>query len=289
MFHLRHPDPLAAAPKGVRRAFARAQPWPDRIARGGYIAKGALFLLVGGLAAATAAGWGGETTDPSGALVAVAHAPAGRLILVVATVALLGHGAFRAALALLGEPYDDRGPIWRWWRAIVNAGSAAFYVYISLKAGALALGARAGADKDQEAHHWSARLLSAPYGRWLLAGVAIAILIAAVVQVVSAFSPAAARRRLRLEEMSDRQRLLVSVVGRLALLARATILASIGYFLAKAAARWSPGVARGAAGALHAMLEQPHGHWLLGLVAVGLLAFGAFGLLEARWRRLFRR
>ena len=271
--------------------MAHAQPWPDRVARGGYVAKGALFLLVGCLAAAAAAGWGGETTDPSGALITVAHAPAGRLILVLATVALLAHAAFRAALVLLGEPYDQRGLVWRWWRAIVNAGSAAFYGYISFKAGALALGAgeRAGGDKDQQAHHWSARLLSAPYGRWLLAGVAIAILIAAVVQMVRAFLPSTAKRRLRLEEMNHRQRLLVSVVGRLALLARATILASIGYFLGKAAVHWSPGVARGAAGALHAVLEQPHGHWLLGLVAVGLLAFGAFGLLEARWRRLFRR
>jgi hypothetical protein len=78
-------------------------------------------------------------------------------------------------------------------------------------------------------------------------------------------------------------------VGRLALLARGTIFASIGYFLAKAAARWSPGAARGSAGALHAVWEQPHGGWLLGLVAVGLVALGAFGLLEARWRRLFGR
>jgi hypothetical protein len=285
-------DSLATGAKAARRAIARAQPWPDRLARGGYIGKGALFLLVGGLAAAAALGWGGgETTDPSGALVTVARAPAGRLILAVATVALLAHAAFRAALVLVGEPYEQRGRLWRWWRRIVNAVSAVFYAYISFKAGALALGAGAhvDTDNDHEARHWSARLLSAPYGRWLLIGVAGAILVAAVVQVVRAFSPNTARRRLRIEEMNHRQRLLVSVVGRLALLARGTILASIGYFLAKAAARWSPRFARGAAGALHAVWEQPHGNWLLGLVAVGLLALGAFGLLEARWRRLFRR
>jgi hypothetical protein len=284
-------DPLATAPRAARRAIARTQPWPDWIARGGYVAKGALFLLVGSLAAVAAAGWGGETTDQGGALVAIARAPAGRLILVVATLALLAHAAFRALLVVIGEPYDDRGPVWRVWRGIVNAGSALFYFYISLKAVVLALGpaARADADKDQEARNWSARLLSAPHGRWLLIGVAIGILVAAVVQIVRAFSPDAVRRRLRVEEMSERQRLAVSAVGRVALLARATVLTSIGYFLIKAAARWSPQVARGGGGALHAVREVPHGEWLLGLVAAGLLAVGAFAFLEARWRRLFRR
>jgi len=291
MFRWWRVDPLATAPRAARRAIARTQPWPDWLARGGYVAKGALFLLVGSLAAAAAAGWGGETTDQSGALVAIARAPAGRLILVLATLALLSHAAFRALLVVIGEPYDDRGTLWRVWRAIVNASSAVFYFYISFKAAVLALGtgARTDADKDQQARHWSARLLSAPYGRWLLIGVAIGILIAAVVQVVRACSPNTVRRRLRVEEMSVRQRLIVSAVGRVALLARATVLASIGYFLIKAAARLSPHAARGAAGALHAVRELPHGEWLLGLVAAGLLAVGAFALLEARWRRLFRR
>ena len=60
MFRLRRVDPLATAPRPARRALAWAAPWPDWIARGGYVAKGALFLLIGGLAAAAAAGWGGD-------------------------------------------------------------------------------------------------------------------------------------------------------------------------------------------------------------------------------------
>ncbi|HET6147640.1 MAG TPA: DUF1206 domain-containing protein [Polyangia bacterium] len=291
MFRFRRVDPLAMAPRAARRALSWAEPWPDWVARGGYIAKGALFLLIGGLAAAAAAGWGGETTDPSGALAAVARAPAGRLILMVATLALLAHAAFRAVLVLISEPYDDRGPVWRGLRRIANAGSTLVYLGLSLTAGALALGARAQAhaDKDHQARHWSGRVLSAPFGRLLLIGVAVAILVAAAVQVVRAFSPHAVRRRLRVEDMSDRERLVVLAVGRLALLARATVLGSVGYFLIKAAARWSPQLARGPAGALHAVRELPHGNWLLGLVAAGLLAVGAFALLEARWRRLFRR
>ena len=34
----------------VRGAVSRTQPWADRVARVGYVAKGLVFMLVGGLA-----------------------------------------------------------------------------------------------------------------------------------------------------------------------------------------------------------------------------------------------
>jgi hypothetical protein len=38
------------------------------------------------------------------------------------------------------------------------------------------------------------------------------------------------------------------------------------------------------AGALETVREQPHGHWLLAVVAVGLAAFGFFEMVKARYR-----
>jgi Domain of Unknown Function (DUF1206) len=289
MFTRHHP--LRTLQKAASRAIAHAQPWPDRLARAGYIAKGALFLLVGGLAGAAAVGLGGEATDPSGALVTVARAPAGRFVLVAVALGLLAHAGFRGALALVGEPYDHRGPVQGAMRRLVNAVSALFYLGLAITASALALGrsARVQPDGNAEARDWSARLLSLPFGQSLLIGVATAILVAAVVQLVRAFTPGAVRRRLRLEEMSAREQQTVSIVGRVAFVARATVLAVIGYYLTEVAVHRTPRAARGAGGALRAVWAQPHGGLLLGLVAAGLMAFGAYGLLEARWRRLFQR
>ena len=38
--------------------------------------------------------------------------------------------------------------------------------------------------------------------------------------------------------------------------------------------------------ALDALEAQPGGSWILGLTAAGLMAFGAFAFVEARWRRI---
>ena len=282
---------IEATERAARRWIGRAQPWPDRLARCGFVAKGALFLLVGGLAAAQAAGLGGAATDQSGALVMLRQAPAGRLALVVVALGLLAHAGFRGALVLTGEPYDDRGRALRALRRMANVVSAAFYLGLAITAGALAFSARAQrhADKDAATRHWSARLLSAPFGRPLLIGIAVAIVVAAVVQLVRAFLPSTGHLRMRIEDMSARELQTVSAVGRIAFVARAAVLAVVGYFLIEAAVHGAPRLSRGAAGALRAVREQPHGHLLLGLLATGLMAFGAHGLLEARWHRLFGR
>lgn len=60
----------------------------------------------------------------------------------------------------------------------------------------------------------------------------------------------------------------------------------IGLFLLFAAADADGGEARGLAGALGAIKQQPYGSLLLSLAAFGLLSFGAYGLAEAAFRRI---
>jgi hypothetical protein len=280
-----------ATEKAARRAARWAQPWADGVARAGYVAKGLVSLLVGLLALAAAAGLGGRATDPSGALVTAARTTAGRAALVFVTLGLFAHAAFRAALILVGEPYGNRGALGRVFRRISNAFAALIYAGLAVTAGGLAFGrgAHAQTDKDAQTRHLSARLLTAPFGRLLLVGVALGIVIAAVVQLVRACGPSHVHERLRVEEMSARERNLVSAVGRVAFAARAAVLAVCGYFVARAAIDSAPREARGPAGALRAVWALPHGSLWLAVLAGGLIAFGVYGLLEARWHRLFGR
>ena len=47
-----------------------------------------------------------------------------------------------------------------------------------------------------------------------------------------------------------------------------------------------PAKAGGLDKALHTLRNQPFGEFLLILAALGLIAFGIYGLAEARWRRV---
>lgn len=237
-----------------------------------------------------AAGLGGEATDPTGVLKDVATAVAGRIVIGFVALGLSAHALFRGLLTVIGEPYGATGAPRRLMRRIANATVALGYAVLAKTAITLSARGRSAGhpDDDAAAHNWTARALHLPHGRVLLLAIAIGITVAAVVELVRVFMPGGVRRRLRVEDMTAHERMFVAVLGRLAFLSRATILAAIAYFLLKAAIVRAPHAARGPGGALHAAWEFPHGNIMLAMMAAGLLAVGVFALVEARWRRLFK-
>jgi hypothetical protein len=60
----------------------------------------------------------------------------------------------------------------------------------------------------------------------------------------------------------------------------------VGVFLITAAVDYNPNKAVGLDGALAKVDHASYGPFLLGLVAAGLISFGAYSLSDARYRRL---
>jgi uncharacterized membrane protein YbhN (UPF0104 family) len=75
-----------------------------------------------------------------------------------------------------------------------------------------------------------------------------------------------------------------SPICRFGLIARGVVFLIIGGFLLVAAWRFSSGDVVGLQGALQTLQQQPYGWILLGIVALGLFAFGVYSLIEARYR-----
>ncbi len=248
-----------------------------------------VYLAVGALAIAAAVGLRGQATDPVGVLSDAATTAIGRTSIGVIGLGLITHALFRAALAIVGEPYGAQTLLRRLVRRISNAASTLCYAALGATALALSVGLKSSArtNDDSTAQHWTSFALQLPLGRSALVIVAFALTVAAIVQIVRAAWPRSVERRLQTENMSPREQTIVTVVGRLAFLSRASILIAIAYFLWKGLVLRVPGDVRGPGGALHSFWEQPHGDVFLAIVAGGLLAVGAFALIEARWRRLF--
>jgi hypothetical protein len=77
-------------------------------------------------------------------------------------------------------------------------------------------------------------------------------------------------------------------IGRFGLAARGITFAIVGWFLVQSALQLNARVVRDLGGALRTLQEQPHGAWLLGIVALGLIAYGLSSLIDARYRRIVR-
>jgi hypothetical protein len=93
-------------------------------------------------------------------------------------------------------------------------------------------------------------------------------------------------KHLDLSSLSSGGRTAVERLGQAGFVARGVVMAIIGVLVIAAAVTFDPAKARGFDAALTTLASQPYGKWLLLLVALGLLCFGAYSFVEARYRRL---
>jgi hypothetical protein len=88
------------------------------------------------------------------------------------------------------------------------------------------------------------------------------------------------------EQMSEKTEQVFTALGMAGHLARMVIFALIGYFLIKAAIDFDPDKAVSVDGALAALAKASYGPLLLGIVAAGMIAFAAYSIADARYRRV---
>jgi hypothetical protein len=268
----------------AEEAARRASPWIEWIARFGYVAKGIVYVVMGVLAVlAAASAGGGSTTDQNGAFATIEEAPFGQVLLGVVALGLLGYVLWRSIQAVAdpdGEGTDLRGIAKR----VGYVGSALIHAFFAFTAANLAAGA--GGDWGSSSEEWTAWVLSLPLGWLLVAGIGAGIVGVGLYQIYEAYY-AEFEKYLKLGVVGDGEHEWIEHGGQFGVAARGVVFVIAGVFLVLAALRADEREVRDLGGALSALLEQPFvGNLLLGIVSVGLVAYGLLMLAVARYRRI---
>ena len=257
--------------------------WVKGLARFGYAAKGVVYAIIGVLAAQAAFGGGGQTTGQSGALQQVVSQPFGRIMLGVVAVGLVGYAIWRLVQAIMDpeqEGTDGEGIVKRIGFAISGI------VYLGLAFTSFQIIRGTGGGGGSSAEDFTARLMSQPFGRWMVGIVGVIIIGVGFFQLYKGFA-AKFREDLKLSEMGSAEETWATRAGRIGLAARGVVYGVIGVLLIQAALQANPQQAGGLGQALSTLANQPYGPWILGLVALGLVAYGAYAaLVLARFRKI---
>jgi len=273
------PRPVHAAQKGGEHvAHSRGFEW---LARAGFVARGLIYVIVGILAVKLAAGHGGTTTNQQGALKTIAHQPFGKVLLTLVAVGLGGYALWRFVRASLGHGPEDSDS---GFDRVAALGSGIVYAGLCVIAVEVLRGS-ASSGGSGNAPKTTAGVLGWPGGTWLV-GVAGAVVIG-----IGLFQGYRGISRdflddSKTERMSRAVRSAVTWLGVVGYLARMIVFTLVGIFLIKAAVEYDPNKAVGLDGALAKIAHASYGPILLGIVAAGLIAFGAYSLADARYRRI---
>lgn len=251
----------------------------ELVARTGYAARGTVYVLMGALALLAAFGRGGKAVGAKGALAELLGQPFGAVLLGLIAAGFLCFAVWRLAQALLDADHlgtDAKALRKRAGRligAVINVGLAGSAISVMLGS--------SGSD-DGSARDWTAAVLSVPFGQWLVGLVGAGIAATGLAFLRKGWTCSFADQLAP----SAQARAWVMPLGRYGYIARGVLFGIVGGFLVTAAVHANAREAKGLAGALQTLQQQPYGWALLAAAAAGLFAFGAFMLVTARYRRI---
>ena len=254
----------------------------ERFARTGYVARGVIYALMGILAIQLARGVGGEKPSQEGAMRLIADQTFGRVLLLLVALGLAGYAALRFTQAFVGRT-SEAGRFSTFDR-IAAFGSACAYTLFLVIAISLLVGS-AGGGGGGEPKAATADALGWP------AGQAIVFAAGALFVGVGAYQAylGISRKFLsytKTEYMSQATHRRFTALGVVGHFARAVTFGLVGIFLVKAAVQYDPQEAVGIDGALQRLTTHAYGTVALIAVAVGLIAFGIYSVVDARYRAI---
>lgn len=265
-------------------AWIGRAPWAklaELAARGGYLARGFVYVSVGAVALLAALDLTPEPKGAVGALQAWGRWPIGILLLWLTGAGLYAFAGWRALQSLFdadGQGTSPKALASRAGQAISGVLYAAMAVSVF---GVLDALEDLNELDDQAATRAAiATALSVPYGDLLVVGAGLFVVAAGIGNIVRAALDHFGRGL----DCPPGARAWTGTLARVGYLARGIAFLPAGAYLTGAGLNARASDARGVGGALAVLAERPFGDLILGVLAVGLIAFGLFAFVEARFR-----
>jgi Domain of Unknown Function (DUF1206) len=251
-----------------------SNPFFNALARVGFLARGAIYVAVGFLAARAAFWSAGRPAGLRGAMNALLLGPYGPWVLGGVAAGLLAFAAWRLAQAVYFHGFFRRASALFGAVASAALGTTAIRLLLHLRGGSSAATMRA----------LTRRLIVYPSGRYLLVATGALTIVVALVESFLAVS-GRFRHHIKLSEMSPGLRLWAARIARLGLLAHGVVLGVIGTFLMRSGLESDSSEVKELGGALSTLSRPPFAPLVMGSVAIGLMAYGLYLWILSGYRR----
>ena len=250
-----------------------------KAARAGYIAKGVVYAVTGILAFGAASGLGGSSEGKLGVIKFLQKQPFGNVLLGVLGLGLLCYAFWRFFQSIkdpenIGDDSKGIGKrIGFFFSGLIYLGLGGYSIYqIFSNTG--------GGGKTNGSSFFPPDIL--PY---IFYAVAIALALKSIFQLVKAYK-GQFLNKFHLNTLSNsKTRKGIKWLGYAGLIARGIVVGIVSYFFFKAADTAGTEELKGTKEAFAFIRQNSEGPWLVGLVAFGLICYGAYMFVTAKYRR----
>ncbi|GEO03277.1 membrane protein [Adhaeribacter aerolatus] len=257
--------------------------WTENFARFGMAAKGVVYSLVGALAFMAAFEINGNSEQGAGkqgVFQFILEQPFGKILLGIVTLGLVCYTIWRFIQAFMdseSKGADAKGI----GKRIGYAFSGVIYGSLAFYAAKLVLGSGSSSGGGDSRQTLAGKLLEQPFGQWLVGIVAIVTMGMGLYQIYKAISGKYLKNVQTASIKSEIKDMLMKA-GKVGYIARGIVWGIIGFLFLKAAMNSNAQEAGGTSSAFQ-FLEQSYGSILLGAIAIGLVCYGVFMFVRARY------
>jgi hypothetical protein len=189
-------------------------------------------------------------------------------------------GVIRAVFDPLQKGHDAKG-------LLTRAGflfSAAGYALLVPSTFSLVAGTGSSSQGGSNTQQTMASIMSRPWGPYVIGLIGLAVIAVGLYEIYMGFD-AKFDRQYKTYAMTADEVKVATQLGRFGTAARGFVFGLVGILVCTAALQSNPSQPVGFDAALSSLMHQPYGVVLLGIVAVGLMAFGLYSMLSAVWFR----
>ena len=272
-----------SASQNVRSSASRAANSKslEYLARGGFVAYGIIHLLFAWLAMQVALGDSSGETDQGGALQTIGEQSGGKFLLILIIIGMVAMAIWQAFEAAIGEsgPQNKQAMAER----VISGCRAILYLYFAYLAYNVVSGAsKSQADSSQSA---TSSVMDHSGGRFLIGLIGVVVVGIGVGLVIYGVKKKF-EEHLNTGQMTQSVRQTVRRLGVAGYSAKGVAYGIVGILIVSAAVTYDAEKARGLDGALKTLSSQSYGPWLLGLIALGIAAFGVYCFFQAKYRKV---
>jgi hypothetical protein len=254
----------------------------EYLARGGFIAYGVIHLLFAWLVLQVAFGGSASgDTDQSGALKTIAQQPGGKFMVILTIVGMVAMAIWQAFEAAIGEsgPQDRTAMAERF----ISGCRAVLYGYFAYLGYKVVSGASASQGDSQQSS--ASTMMDSGGGRFLVGLIGVVVLGIGVGLIVYGLKKKF-EKHLNTQQMNANVHRTVRRLGMAGYTAKGIAYGIAGILFVTAAVTYDPEKARGLDAAIQNLASQSYGPWLLGLIALGIAAFGVYCFFQAKYRKV---
>tara|TARA_R100001369_G_scaffold79838_2_gene109976 strand:+ start:6090 stop:6857 length:768 start_codon:yes stop_codon:yes gene_type:complete len=247
----------------------------QNFARFGVATKGWVYFLIGGLTAFAAFGLGGEKSGSSNALDFISQQMFGKILLIITAVGLVGYVFWRWYQAF-ADPKDAGTDFKAIVKRVSYFISGVFYSFLAFSAIKQVLGSSSGGGEDSF-------LMKILDSKIIAIIIGLALLGKSIYEFYQAYS---GNFREEVDEagLSKKAKKIIIPAAKIGFTARGIVVGIMAFLMLRAAV--SASAEKVDKTQAFGFLQNEFGSLVMGIIAVGLIAYGVFMLIKAKYSSL---